>query len=204
MTARGFDQRIPTGPDTPRTGQVKEDVAKPSGAADLRVDRPEFEAVYAEHIGFVWRCLRGLGVPAEALDDAAQEVFLTVHRRLIEFRGDSSVRTWLYAIVRNVASNQRRGQRRRGPHEVLGAELHSTAPGPVEHAQDGEAAAFVQRFLESVSEIKREVFVLALIEQMSMPEVARALGIPLNTAYTRLRDARLDFQRALQRQRGRP
>ena len=60
----------------------------------------------------------------------------------------------------------------------------------------------MQRFLHDVSEIKRDVFVLALIEQMSMPEVAQALGVPLNTAYTRLRDVRLEFQRALQRQRG--
>ena len=62
-----------------------------------------FRGVYTEHFPFVWRCLRGLGVAEAALDDVAQEVFLIVHRRLAEFRGDASLRTWLYAIVRNVA-----------------------------------------------------------------------------------------------------
>ena len=55
----------------------------------------DFEAIYAEHFAFVWRCLRALGVSPGALDDAAQEVFLGCIRRFCEFRGESSVRTWL-------------------------------------------------------------------------------------------------------------
>jgi RNA polymerase sigma-70 factor, ECF subfamily len=162
---------------------------------------PEFDQIYAQHFAFVWRCLRGLGVPAQALDDAAQDVFVVVHRRLGEFRGESGVRTWLYGIVRNVASNQRRSDRRKGGLAEL-RELASAGPGPHEQAQDREAAQFVQQFLATASDDKRDVFVLALLEQIPMPEVAATLAIPLNTAYTRLRSVRLEFQRALAR-RGR-
>jgi RNA polymerase sigma-70 factor (ECF subfamily) len=167
----------------------------PAGPAD-------FDTLYAEHFGFVWRCLRALGVATSALDDAAQEVFLVVHRRMPEFRGDSALRTWLYAIVRNVASNQRRGQRRHEGMPLLDTEHPSVAPGPQEELQDREAAAFVQSFMASVSEKKRDVFVLALLEGMSIPDVAETLSVPLNTTYTRLRDVRLEFQRALAKRRG--
>jgi RNA polymerase sigma-70 factor (ECF subfamily) len=177
-------------------------VAKSQELSPEAAQRREFEALYAEQFGFVWRCLRGLGVHEAMLDDAAQEVFLVVHRRLSEFRGESSVRTWLYAIVRNVASNQRRSVRRRGEQAALPPELHSSGPTPLERMQDQQAAAFVARFLSGIGERKRDVFVLALLEQMSVPDVAETLGIPLNTAYTRLRDVRLEFRRALARHRG--
>jgi RNA polymerase sigma-70 factor (ECF subfamily) len=165
---------------------------------------PDFDAVYAENFEFVWRCLRALGVATSALDDAAQEVFLVVHRRMSEFRGDSALRTWLYAIVRNVASNQRRGQRRHDGVALLDAEHPSVTAGPQEELEDREAAAFVQSFVATISEKKRDVFVLALLEGMSIPEVAETLSVPLNTTYTRLRDVRLEFQRALAKRRGAP
>jgi RNA polymerase sigma-70 factor (ECF subfamily) len=162
-------------------------------------DGAGFEAIYAEHFAFVWRCLRGLGVEEAQLDDAAQDVFVIVYRKLPEFRGESSARTWLYGIVRNVAANQRRSVSRRGPQDELPIDLAARGAGPEERAQDQQAAAFVARFLEGVGDKKRELFVLAVLEQMSIPEVAEALGIPLNTAYTRLRSVRGDFQLALQR-----
>jgi len=166
-------------------------------------DGTGFEAIYSEHFAFVWRCLRGLGVPAASLDDAAQDVFVIVHRRLSEFRGESTLRTWLYGIVRNVASNARRAQRRKGELAELPSDAVATSGDPHERAQDEQAARFVQGFLETVGEKKRELFVLAVLEQMSVPEVAEALGVPLNTAYTRLRAVRQEFQAALS-QRGAP
>jgi RNA polymerase sigma-70 factor (ECF subfamily) len=157
---------------------------------------PAFQDVYAEHFPFVWRCLRALGVPTVAVDDAAQDVFLVVHRQLAAFRGESSVRTWLFGILRNVASNHRRAGHRRGT-EPLRDEPANMSPGPLERAQNAEAAAFVQAFLADLDDKKRSVFILGVLEELSMPEVAAALAIPLNTAYTRLRRAREDFEHAL-------
>jgi RNA polymerase sigma-70 factor (ECF subfamily) len=159
---------------------------------------PDFAEVYAQQFGFVWRCLRALGVPEGTLDDAAQDVFLVVHRRLAEFRGDSALRTWLYGVIRNVASNQRRSARRRPAPVRLAIDLASPGPGPHERIEERQAAEFVQRFVAGLSDEKRDVFVLAVIEQMSIPAVAEMLGIPLNTAYTRLRSVRLEFKRAFE------
>lgn len=160
----------------------------------------DFDATYAEYFPFVWRCLRGLGVAEAGLDDAAQDVFVVVHRRFAEFRGSSTVRTWLYGIVRNVASNHRRSLSRKREAGPLDVEPPSLAPGPAEAAEQAESAAFIERFLGGVDVKKREVFMLALLEEMTMPEIAEALGIPVNTAYSRLRLARADFQRALERE----
>jgi RNA polymerase sigma-70 factor, ECF subfamily len=157
-----------------------------------------FPAIYAEYFPFVWRCLRSLGVAA--CDDAAQDVFLVVHRQLGTFRGASTMRTWLYSIVRNVASNHRRSLGRKGHHEQLPPALACARPGPLEEAEDAEAADFVQNFAAGLDQKKREVFVLAMLEEMSIPEVAEALGVPVNTAYTRLRSVRQEFIRALSSQ----
>jgi RNA polymerase sigma-70 factor, ECF subfamily len=202
-------QRIRPPADTPTRM-----AAGNSTAARSPIDSPvgspaasglDFQTLYTGYFGFVWRCLRGLGVPAAALDDAAQDVFVVVHRRLSDFRGESSVRTWLYGIVRNVAANQRRSQRRTAGHDPLDAlatQLPSRGPGPLEHVQDRQAADFVQSFLLELDDKKRDVFVLALLEELSVPEVAETLGVPLNTAYTRLRSVRLEFQSALRKKRG--
>jgi len=156
-----------------------------------------FEAVYAEHFPFVWRCLSALGVPRSVLDDAAQDVFVVVHRRLHTFAGQSTLRTWLFGIVRNVAFNHRRSAVRKGIQEPLSEEMVARGPSPLESAEEAQAAAFVGKFLSALDRRKREVFVLAVLEEMTVPEVAEALGIPLNTAYTRLRRVRADFSRAL-------
>lgn len=170
--------------------------------AGAQEESRDFDEVYAQHFSFVWRCLRGFGVPRDALDDVAQDVFLVVHRQLSTFRGESTLRTWLFGIARHIASNQRRhAQRKQKPLEPLVDEPAHSAPGPLERAQDAEAAAFLETFLSTLDGKKRDLFMLAVIEEMGMPEVAAALGIPVNTAYTRLRSARATFQQALARKR---
>ena len=162
----------------------------------------EFEGIYAEYFDFVWRCLKTLGVPDRALDDAVQEVFLVVHRGLAGFRGESQLRTWLYGIVRNVVYKQARRVRRKERSEPIDDQLRSLEPMPSELAQEAQAADFVQRFALGLDQKKREVFMLALVEQFSIPEVAEMTGVPLNTAYTRLRAVRAEFRAALERHRG--
>lgn len=162
-----------------------------------------FNAIYVQEFPFVWRSLRCLGVRDGELDDAAQEVFVTVHRRLSTFRGDSAIRTWLFGIVRNVAfKHRRRLARKPTTGQAPPTEAPQPGPGPLERAQDREAAAFVQRFLGRLNDKKRDIFILAVMEEMNITEVAAALSIPLNTAYTRMRSVRADFQKALARRMG--
>jgi RNA polymerase sigma-70 factor (ECF subfamily) len=160
-----------------------------------------FEQIYAENFGFVWRCLRAMAVPQRSLDDACQEVFLALYRSLSSFREDSSLRTYLYGIVRNVAFKQRRTAARKERAEELTRDPMGTMATPEVQAQDAQAAAFVQKFVSALDDKKRDVFVLALLEELSIPEVASIIDVPVNTAYTRLRAVKSEFREALERAR---
>lgn len=182
-----------------RGDRRSEEIASRPSQPDPEPQILEFREVYDRHFGFVWRCLRALGVGSAHLDDAAQEVFLAVHRGLPGFRGEAALRTWLYGIVHNVAFKQRRTAARKGRAEPLFTEPIGAGPSPDEQAQDAQAAEFVARFAASLDDKKRDVFVLALVEGLTIPEVAEILGVPLNTAYTRLRSVRAELRAALER-----
>jgi RNA polymerase sigma-70 factor (ECF subfamily) len=159
---------------------------------------PDLASVFRCHFDFVWRVARSLGVPSAALDDAVQDVFLTVHRRLHEFEGRASLQTWIYAITYRTAQNYRRREQRRRCEELV-EEPASDGPGPGECLADARAGRFVMQFLDGVSAEKRDVFVLSVLEELSAPEVAEILGVKLNTVYSRLRLVRADFRSALER-----
>lgn len=156
-----------------------------------------FELVYRELFAFVWRSLRGLGVQLAALDDATQDVFLVVHRQLPHFEQRASLRTWVFGIAYNVASNYRRQEHRKGGLMPMDPATPSSTPDPEDELRRTQAWWFVSRFLEQLDEQKRAVFVLTQLEGMSAVEVAEALAIPVNTVYTRLHHARVAFRDAL-------
>lgn len=158
----------------------------------------DFNDIFREYGGFVWRVLRGLGTPPEQLEDAVQDVFLVVHRRLPEFEARSSLKTWLFSIARNVAANAQRRRKRR-PEEPLEREPISGSPDPVSNVEAARASSFMARFLDELDEGKRTVFVLGVIEGTSAPELAEMLAIPVNTVYSRQRAARQAFREALER-----
>ena len=164
----------------------------------------EFVAVYRAHFAFVWRSLRRLGVPDHALDDAAQEVFITVHRRLGEFEGRSSIKTWIFGILLNTARHQRRSIARRRDRDPLPAVVVDGGHGgPLESIARAQAVAVLHRFLEGLDDTLRECFVLSELEQMTAPEVAAATGANLHTVHSRIRTARQQFEQMVARQRAR-
>ena len=166
-----------------------------------------FADLYRDYFAFVWRSARALGVAPGAVDDVAQEIFVVVHRRLPEFAGRSTLRTWLSGIVLNVVRHHRRTIARKSPHELSREEpasldeLPATGRDPHEAAELAEGTRLLQRTLDELSDDKREVLVLAELEELPVPEIAEALGLKLNTAYSRLRLARADFEEALARHR---
>ncbi len=165
-------------------------------------DLPQsLEEVYARHSGFVWRVVRRMGISEDAVEDVMHEVFLVVHRRLHEFDGRVALTTWLYHITRGVVSNHQRSRRREQRRLQLVDPQPTPAPDPEAQTRRGQAAAFVRTFLEQLDPKKREVFQLAELEGLPMPEVAELTGLNLNTAYSRLRAARQRFQRAVERLR---
>jgi RNA polymerase sigma-70 factor (ECF subfamily) len=172
----------------------------PARAAELNPRR-----LYDSHFPFVWRNLRRLGVPDALLEDAAQDVFLVVHRRWESFDVRwSSVETWLFGILLRIARNHRRALRRRGVWMTAGAReaMHAVASGdagPADLVARREAAALLDRLLDALDDDKRAVLVLVDVEQLPVPQAAEALGVNVNTAYWRLRAARKQLERALAR-----
>jgi RNA polymerase sigma-70 factor (ECF subfamily) len=151
---------------------------------------PTLAEIFREHAPFVWRGLRRLGIPESDVEDVCQEVFVVVHRKLGDFEGRSSLRTWIYGICARTASDYRRSGRVR-------REVVTDAPPEVAH-EGGQhdavalrqARATLDRILDELDDDKRSVFVLYEIEELTMAEVAEALGCPLQTAYSRLHAAR--------------
>jgi RNA polymerase sigma-70 factor, ECF subfamily len=148
--------------------------------------------VYEAHAAYVFRCLRGLGVRESHVEDAVHDVFLVVHEKLADFVGPAKLSTWLYAIVLRVARRHRERQAResRGEPEELADERCTERT-----YLSMEALTLARRALDGLSEDKREVFVLSEIEQLSAPEIATITFAPLNTVYSRLRAARIEFER---------
>jgi RNA polymerase sigma-70 factor (ECF subfamily) len=159
-----------------------------------------FDAIYAGHFRAIWRTLRRLSVPDAQLDDAAQDVFVVVHRKLAGFDG-RSLRGWLYAIAVRVASDYRRQATRRWL--PLSEALVDTSAGPGHTSELSESLQLLHTLLSQLDLPKRTVFVLGELEQLSAPEIAEALGVNLNTVYARQRAARLQFEAALKRHRER-
>jgi len=152
--------------------------------------------VYEAHGRYVSRCLRGLGVRDAHLEDAVQDVFVVVNDKLAGFDGRAQLRTWLYAILLRVARKYRsRHASEMACDEVERLDERSSLEDAL-HARQRLSLAF--EALAGLDDDKREVFVLAEVEQMSAPEIAYVVGAPLNTVYSRLRAARAVFERRLQ------
>lgn len=173
--------------------------------ADLTVSpadwtAPSFDEVYDQYVAFVWRNLRRLGVAEVALSDVTQDVFLVVHRQLPRFEGRAPLKSWLYSIVRRVSRQHRRWLGRKDlssqsePDEVADAR----APSPLRHAEQQQSLRVLVELLATLDDDQREAVVLADLEEMTVPEIASALGINLNTAYSRVRAARQKLRAGLE------
>jgi RNA polymerase sigma-70 factor (ECF subfamily) len=167
----------------------------PALAQTAEPPAPSFDEVYAAHFAFVWRILRTFGVVDAALEDAAQDVFVVVHRRLAEFEGRAAITTWLFEIARRVAGAHRRKDRST-QYDPLDDELAGGSDTFAAFSR-AQAAATVLSILDTLDEDKRIVFALVELEQLSVPDVARMLDLNLNTAYSRLRLARQAFEAAV-------
>ena len=160
-----------------------------------------FGELYREHFAAVWRGLRRLGVADAALEDAAQDVFLVVHRKHADFARRSSLRTWIFGIVVRVAKDYRRAERRHRRRVAslatdAGVDAHVT-PTPAEQAERSEANRVLHAVLAALDEELREVLVLVELEELSTQDAAALLGLRVRTCQRRLQTARAAFESAL-------
>lgn len=156
-----------------------------------------FESLYQQEFNYVARSLRRLGAEPHEVKDLCHDVFLAAYQRLATFDASRPVRPWLFGIAFRAMSDSRgRAYRRR---EVTDVDV-AAMPGQVDpHAQveASQAREVVLKALQTVPPERRAVFVLHDLDGASAPDIAEALGTPLNTVYSRLRVARAEVTEAL-------
>ena len=177
----------------PSVGQPnKEDIA-PGPPISFRV-------LFDAECGYVWATLRRLGVPERDIEDVAHETFLRVAAHLHEYEPSRPLRPWLFVFALRMARDYRRLARNK--HEtVVEAEdgTQETAVPADELLAARETHALVMQGLDALDWDKRVVFVACELEERPVAEVAASLGIPRNTAASRLRLAREEFTATIRR-----
>lgn len=164
-------------------------------------------ALVRAHFSFVWRSALRLGLPEDAADDAAQQVFIVLARRIDDVE-EGAEKAFLYRTTAHVVAELRRTHARRTARvrpgeegEIDGAE--DPHPGPDEALDKKRARAMLAAILEGLEDDVRQVFVLFELEHVPVPEIASLLEIPEGTAASRLRRGREQFQRIAERMRAR-
>lgn len=178
------------------------------GGSKVRIHSPHlaqvspFEAVYKQYFDFVWASVRRLGVSPPATDDVVQEVFIVIHSRLHTLQQPQALRSWIYGVVRRTVSDYHRSRRSKEASGAIMAREPSmtrSPPTPFDLTEQNDQLALLWSLLEELDEPKRDVFAMAELDELTVPEIAEILEIPLNTAYSRLRAARQAFEEALAR-----
>jgi RNA polymerase sigma-70 factor (ECF subfamily) len=168
-----------------------------SGAVDAR-ERDTVRQLVDEHYAFIWRLLARLGIRADDVDDATQQVFMVLLTRERLTIQPGSERSFLFGVAIRVAREQRRRNKK--------AEAHSDAdfdamvhPGlDLEALTDQQRARqLLDRLVQSIPEELRMIFILFEIEGLPAVEVAGLLDIPAGTVASRLRRARQHFREAV-------
>jgi RNA polymerase sigma-70 factor (ECF subfamily) len=146
-------------------------------------NRAAFETLCDRHLSSVYNRLRAL-LPAEAVEDVTQEVFVAVLRGIRDYRGNSLFRTWLAAIIRHkVADFYRRRSRQPEVVPLAGDGDDPVAP------DTWEERALVQAVLQRLPAHYQEVLLLRFAEGKPFDQIAGVLGISLEATKSRYRRA---------------
>lgn len=155
--------------------------------------------IFRQEFRYVWSSLRRLGVFEADLEDLTHEVFVRVHGQLSLFDPSRPLRPWLFGIALGIAANYRRLARHRVEVFKEVTELADGSDGVEEVLESRQRRRLVHEALDRLPIDQRAVLVLHEMDGFAMPEVALALGINVNTAYSRLRIGRASFKNAIQR-----
>lgn len=162
-----------------------------ASAAAAPATTPAIRALVDEHFGFIARSVRRLGVSEGDVDDASQQVFLVAAHKLDRIdRGNE--KAFLFGIALRVAADSRRARRRRAAGEGAAAAEAPTsvAANPEQIAADRQARAMLDDILETMPEKVRAVFTLFELEELTMAEIAKILGVAPGSVASRLRRGR--------------
>ena len=164
-------------------------MAASSPLPHLAERKQRFAGLFEAQYDYVYRSLRRLGVTESEVEDVAHDMFMTVYRKLDDLDASRSAKPWLFAFAVRFAADHRRLAR----HRVVPGEdlpLMSGTPSPEESAARAEETSLALRALGRLTVEVSSVFIAYELDDVPMKEIAETLGIPLNTAYSRLRIAR--------------
>jgi len=161
--------------------------------------RAAFQAIFDAEFSYVCRALRRLGVRPADVEDVAQDVFIKVHDRFDGYDQSRPIRPWLFAFVLRIAANHLRRARHR--HEVDGPVPDAASRRtPEDDLIDEEARRLVLAALQGVPLVRRGALIMHDMDGFTGPEIAGILQVPINTVYSRVRVARVEFKAALRRE----
>jgi RNA polymerase sigma-70 factor (ECF subfamily) len=163
----------------------------------VRLEPPELDAIYEEHSRPIYYlALRMLGDPTQA-EDAAHDVFLKAYRKLGDFKGDSSIRTWLYRITINHCQNLLQTWHRRHIHstddEAVWERAAGAADSPLRILETKELGQRIQKALDTLPEEYRLLLLLVADEKLSYDEVGELTGQTSDAVRGKLHRARKTF-----------
>jgi RNA polymerase sigma-70 factor, ECF subfamily len=171
-------------------------------ARDMKSEEAAFfRRLFDGEYDYVHHSLRRLGVQDRDLEDLAHDVFVEVFKSLARYDRARPIKPWLFAFAFRIASDYRRLARHRTGLGIEDDDAVSKAPSAEDIASGREAARLVNRALDAMPMEQRAVFVLYEIDEVPMKEIAESIGIPANTAYSRLRLARATFAAHAEEQR---
>jgi len=156
-----------------------------------------FEDVYRAEFSWVVHTLRRLGVQPAELEDVAHDTFVAIYRHFGDRDPSRPLRPWLFGFCFRVASDHRKLARHRREAPELAHEPAAEGRLPDEAVDDERLRRQVIAALDAMDFEKRSLIVMHDLEGIAVPEIAALLAVPTNTAYSRLRLARQEFERAL-------
>jgi RNA polymerase sigma-70 factor, ECF subfamily len=182
--------------------------AEPSGTHD-GTDFPSLSVAQERRLAFmlnshfdsVWRAGRRMGLADAQAEENAQETFAIAARKLDRVEHGRE-RAYLLGVAVRLAVNARRRVAERLQQVAFDHADHETAdsmPIAEELLEQKQQRAILDRILETMSDAFRQVLTLYEVEELTLPEIAMALEIPEGTAASRLRRAREEFSRKVQR-----
>jgi len=177
-----------------------------------RGDAMAYERLIAEHSGDVYALLHRLTSDAEEARDLTQETFLRAFQSIDRFRGDATLKTWIYRIAINQARNRWRWWRRRkrevtvsldgnGDHreQPLAVTLTSrNSPSPEQETLAREREGRLREALIGLRQSYREAVILRDVEGFSYEEIAQMLQISIGTVKSRISRGRVELRRQLE------
>jgi RNA polymerase sigma-70 factor (ECF subfamily) len=170
-------------------------------SSEIAVRTPDFADLFEREFDYVWFTLRRFGVSTRDLEDVTHDVFIQVYKHLDRFDPRRPLRPWLFGFAYRIASDYRNLARHRIETLEERVEMADPSPSAVDQMAASEALELARGALDMLDLDRRAVFLLHEVEGHPIPEISEALQIPLNTAYSRLRLARDEFAKIVQRLR---